>query len=117
MSGFPVQLRWSQFVGVLRKLDYKPAKSHRGSGRVFFNPTRTPKLILFHEPVGKKCLCNALMANIGHPQVRNGKYTEQALITSGNDLAGIDRFLPEGSKTYAAGDVVRKLLSPTEDAR
>jgi len=59
---------------------------------------------------GKKCLCNALMANIGHPQVRNGKYTELALITSGNDLTGIDRFLPEGSTTYTAGDVVRKLL-------
>ncbi len=65
------------------------------------------------DTVGKKCLCNALMANIGHPQVRNGKYTEQALITSGNNLAGIDRFLPEGSKTYTAGDAVRKLLSPT----
>jgi predicted RNA binding protein YcfA (HicA-like mRNA interferase family) len=50
MSGFPVQLRWSQFVGVLRKLGYKPVKSHQGSGRVLLNPTRTPNLILFHEP-------------------------------------------------------------------
>jgi predicted RNA binding protein YcfA (HicA-like mRNA interferase family) len=50
MSGFPVQLGWSQFVGALRKLGYKPVKPHRGSGRVFFNPTRTPNLILFHEP-------------------------------------------------------------------
>ena len=66
------------------------------------------------EPtVGKKCLCNALMANIGHPQVRNGKYTEQALITSGNDLTGIDRFLREGSTTYTAGDVIQRLLRPT----
>jgi nitronate monooxygenase len=63
--------------------------------------------------VGKKCLCNALMANIGHPQVRNGKYTEQALITSGNDLTGIDRFLREGSTIYSAGDVIQKLLRPT----
>jgi nitronate monooxygenase len=62
---------------------------------------------------GKKCLCNALMANIAHPQVRNGKYTELALITSGNDLAGVDRFLPEGSKTYTAEDVVRRLLNRT----
>jgi len=60
--------------------------------------------------VGKKCLCNALMANIGHPQVRNGKYTEQALITSGNDLTGIARFLPPGSSTYAAAHVVARLL-------
>jgi nitronate monooxygenase len=63
--------------------------------------------------VGKKCLCNALMANIGHPQVRNGKYTEQALITSGNDLTGIDRFLREGSTIYSAGDVIQRLLRPT----
>ena len=63
--------------------------------------------------VGKKCLCNALMANIGHAQVRNGKYTEQALITSGNDLTGIDRFLLEGSMTYTAGDVIQRLLRTT----
>lgn len=61
--------------------------------------------------VGKKCLCNALMANIGHPQVRNGKYTEQALITSGNDLTGIARFLSPGSLTYTAADVVAKLMA------
>ena len=60
--------------------------------------------------VGKKCLCNALMANIGHPQVRNGKYTEHALITSGNDLAGITRFLSPGSSTYTAAEVVAKLM-------
>jgi len=60
--------------------------------------------------VGKKCLCNALMANIGHPQVRNGKYMEHALITSGNDLAGIARFLSPGSSTYTAADVVAKLM-------
>ena len=62
------------------------------------------------DTVGKKCLCNALMANIGHPQVRNGKYTEHALITSGNDLTGITRFLPPGSSTYTAADVVAKLM-------
>ena len=60
--------------------------------------------------VGKKCLCNALMANIGHPQVRNGKYTEHALITSGNDLTGIARFLSPGSSTYTAADVVANLM-------
>ena len=61
--------------------------------------------------VGKKCLCNALMANIGHPQVRNGKYKEHALITSGNDLTGIARFLTPGFSTYTAADVVAKLMN------
>lgn len=60
--------------------------------------------------VGRKCLCNALLANIGHPQVRNGNLTEQGLVTSGNDLTLIGRFLPEGSNTYRAEDVVQKLL-------
>jgi nitronate monooxygenase len=63
------------------------------------------------DTVGKKCLCNALLANIGHPQVRNGKYTEQVLITSGNDLTGITRFLQPGVSTYSAADVVAKLMT------
>jgi nitronate monooxygenase len=62
------------------------------------------------DTVGTKCLCNALMANIGLPQIRAGKYTEQALVTTGNDLTEVHRFLPEGSATYTAEDVVRKLL-------
>jgi nitronate monooxygenase len=61
--------------------------------------------------VGKKCLCNALMANIGHPQARNGRYVEQPLITSGNDLTGIARFLSKGASTYTASEVVAKLVS------
>lgn len=61
--------------------------------------------------VGKKCLCNALMANIGYPQTRNGKYTEPPLITSGNDLTGITRFLSPGASDYTAADVVEILMS------
>lgn len=61
--------------------------------------------------VDKKCLCNALLATIGHPQVRNGKYTEPSVVTSGNDLTGITRFLHPGESTYTAGDVVRTLLA------
>ena len=67
--------------------------------------------------VGKRCLCNALVANIGQPQRRNGRYTEPPLITSGNDLAGIGRFIPEGSTTYTARDVVRTLLSLNPHAK
>jgi len=59
---------------------------------------------------GKKCLCNALMANIDHPQVRNGRYVEMPLITSGNDLSGIARFLKPGASSYTAADVVAILM-------
>jgi nitronate monooxygenase len=60
--------------------------------------------------VGRKCLCNALVANIGLAQIRNGKHVEQGLITSGDDLAHIGQFLPVGQTAYRAEDVVEKLL-------
>ncbi len=50
MSGFPTQLSWRRFVYLLRDLGYRPLESHRGSVRRFFNPTRSPNLVSFHEP-------------------------------------------------------------------
>ncbi len=61
--------------------------------------------------VGKKCLCNSLMATIGHPQARKGKLIERALVTSGDDLPGITRFLPPDGLVYSAADVVAHLLN------
>src|SRR5215467_6532880 len=63
--------------------------------------------------VARKCLCNALMANIGHPQLRGGKHLEQGMVTSGNDLTEIGRFLQRGADTYTAADVVRTLMQGT----
>lgn len=60
---------------------------------------------------GRKCLCNALVANIGQPQVRAGKYTEPGLVTSGDDLACLPQFLPLNGNAYTAADVISKLLS------
>jgi nitronate monooxygenase len=60
--------------------------------------------------VGRKCLCNALLANIGHPQVRGGKYVERGLVTSGDDLSEIPSFLPPNRPVYNAADVIAKLL-------
>jgi nitronate monooxygenase len=59
--------------------------------------------------VGRACLCNALVATIGQPQVRSGRYVEKGLVTSGDDLIGITRFLPPGEPIYGAADVVKKL--------
>ncbi len=59
---------------------------------------------------GRKCLCNALIANIGHPQHRKDGVTERPLITSGDDLADIGRFLPPGASSYEARDVIARLL-------
>ena len=62
------------------------------------------------DTVGRKCLCNALVANIGHPQVRNGKYVEKGLVTSGDSLSDIGRFLPSNGAAYGAAEVVTQLL-------
>lgn len=57
---------------------------------------------------GRKCLCNGLLANIGHPQVRN-KFVEPGLVTAGDDLAAAQRFLPGDGGSYRAADVIRQL--------
>ena len=61
------------------------------------------------DTVGRKCLCNSLMANIGLQQ-RRGKYVEVGLVTTGDDLRQVKRFLPVGASTYTAADVIAKLL-------
>src|SRR5208283_4295441 len=63
------------------------------------------------DTVGRKCLCNALMANIGHAQTRNDDAVEPALVTVGDDLNTIATFLAPGRDTYGAADVVQALLS------
>ena len=50
MSAIPPQLPWRCFVCLLRDLGYRPLKSHRGSLRQFFCPTRSPNLVSFHQP-------------------------------------------------------------------
>jgi nitronate monooxygenase len=65
---------------------------------------------------GRKCICNALVANIGQPQIRAGKHLEPPLVTSGDDLAEIPQFLPPGEHRYSAADVVRMLLADSIDA-
>ena len=65
---------------------------------------------LVEETAGRRCLCNALMANIGHAQVRPGGRVEPPLLTSGDDLATIGSFLM-GRTTYTAADVIDYLLS------
>lgn len=62
------------------------------------------------DTVGRKCLCNALMANIGLGQRREGGVEELPLLTSGDDLRLLGQFL--GCRTsYSAGDVVTHLLA------
>lgn len=61
---------------------------------------------------GRKCLCNALMADIGLGQTRGG-VAEKTLVTSGDDVADIARFLRPGAASYSAAEVITRLLGPT----
>ena len=61
------------------------------------------------ETVGRRCLCNALMANIDHAQVRAEGRVEPPLLTSGDDLVSIDGFL-RGRTRYTAAEVLDYLL-------
>ncbi len=62
------------------------------------------------DTVGRKCLCNALMADVGLGQARKRGVTEQPLVTSGDDLAAIVPLLDASDSSYAAADVVAYLL-------
>ena len=67
------------------------------------------------DTVGRKCLCNALMANIGHEQTRKDGSVEPPLITVGDDLNTIAQYLTPGRDSYSAVDVVESLLSLSAD--
>ncbi len=68
------------------------------------------------DTVGRKCLCNTLLANIGHAQARKDGSVEPALVTVGDDLNTIAQFLAPGHSSYSAADVVECLLGGSADA-
>lgn len=62
------------------------------------------------ETVGRKCLCEALLSNIGLGQWRHGS-EELPLVTCGDSARHITTFLPSPTAhSYSARDVVRCLL-------
>jgi nitronate monooxygenase len=68
------------------------------------------------DTVGRKCLCNALLANIGYQQIRRDGSVEPALVTVGDDLNTVAQFLAPGRTSYSAADVVKSLLSLSANA-
>ncbi|MEI6916080.1 MAG: nitronate monooxygenase, partial [Armatimonadota bacterium] len=59
---------------------------------------------------GRKCLCNALVANIGLAQVQKTGYVEQALVTLGDDFTLVKTLTEKHGLDYSATDVVSLLL-------
>lgn len=73
---------------------------------------------LIEATQGRKCLCNALCANAGCPQVQKKEnYVEDMLITIGDDVNSCRRYLKQdenGDWSYSATDVIDYLLSEYE---
>jgi NAD(P)H-dependent flavin oxidoreductase YrpB (nitropropane dioxygenase family) len=63
------------------------------------------------DAVGRACLCNALMADIGLGQRRDNGYLEPPLITLGDDLTFLRALMDDENGAYAAIDVVDYLLA------
>lgn len=63
------------------------------------------------DTIGRKCICNGLVAAIGLPQIRKNGFREIPIITAGDALNSITRFVPEGKYSYSAEDVLRIILS------
>lgn len=67
------------------------------------------------DTVGRKCLCNALAANVGIGQTRRSGYTEAPLVTLGADLDGARAFSREHPGGWSAAEAVAWLLSAVPD--
>jgi NAD(P)H-dependent flavin oxidoreductase YrpB (nitropropane dioxygenase family) len=63
------------------------------------------------DTVGRKCLCNCLLATIGLGQVRGNGTIEPPMVTAGNEVATLSRVVPETQNTFTAADAVHYLRS------
>jgi nitronate monooxygenase len=68
------------------------------------------------ETVGRKCLCNALMADIGMAQKQSDDTFEKPLLTAGDDLNNLMKVLKisKSGKNYSAADVLTFLEGKAE---
>ncbi|HWJ07567.1 MAG TPA: nitronate monooxygenase [Steroidobacteraceae bacterium] len=59
---------------------------------------------------GRKCVCNGLVAAVEFGQVRRSGAIEPSLVTAGDDVSQVHRFLRPGRTSYTASDVIDRLL-------
>jgi nitronate monooxygenase len=124
-TGFPFKIVQLEYTNSSKKryearkrvcdLGYLRTAYRRPDGRLDYRCAAEPvdtyvkKGGALEDTVGRKCLCNALMADIGMAQVRTGGELERPIVTSGDDLMRINRFL-RGRARYDAQEVVEYLL-------
>jgi nitronate monooxygenase len=98
-------------VGVLRESYRTP------SGTVAYRCASEPENVylakggVFEETVGRKCLCNCLLTDIGHDQIQKDGSLEPGMVTTGDDMACALQFLAPDQESYTAAAVVNKLMS------
>lgn len=96
-------------------LGYLRTPYRRPNGRIGYRCPAEPKETwekkggVPEEAEGRRCLCNALMADVGRAQVR-ASGPEPALVTSGDELLRSDSFLSSGER-YTAAEVLDYLDS------
>jgi nitronate monooxygenase len=66
------------------------------------------------ETLGRECVCNGLTATIGLPQVNLDNLSDLPLVTAGDEVANVARFLQPGLDTFTAAEVVQMLLDKPE---
>ena len=97
-------------------LGYLRVPYERSPGVVGYRCASEPKHVFIRkggaesETVNRKCLCNALMANIGLGQTRADGYAELALLTLGADLTGATALLALYPSGWSADQAVKYLL-------
>ena len=62
------------------------------------------------ETIGRKCLCNGLLATIGLAQRQRTGYLEPPLVTAGDEVKRLAHFLHDGKTSYTAQEVIQYLL-------
>ncbi len=98
-------------------LGYLRKPYRRGDGTLGYRCAAEPvadyvsKGGLTDETAGRKCLCNALFATIGLGQVDPQGASEIAIITAGDDVVEIQRFLPPGNTSYSSAAVLQQILN------
>ena len=63
------------------------------------------------DTIGKRCLCNGLLATVGLGQTRDG-VSEPPVVTSGDDWAFLPHVTRGDDVDYGAVDVIEYLTRP-----
>jgi len=101
-------------LGYLRQAYEKP------DGSVGFRCPAEPEAGFIHkggdpaDALGRKCLCNSLMAAVGLGQAIPGDENEPPIVTAGDDIKDLARFLTEGKTSYHATDVLEFMLGTSK---